>query len=197
MFPNLKDLQDNAASVDCDLELDNSLVVASEAPILLPSTPSTPATSNAPHAFFAFQNRDRLGLSTQGTAAQSSPSKPSLEMLRRPLPLPLSLRDKGLTRSQLLFSVGTSIDPRALRINGDDEFFLFMDMRAELQWTSFGMTASKWASATKIYNNRLEDLTKKKNAEFIRKNPRALADKLSEIEPRITDRIHKEDYYCT
>lgn len=130
-------------------------------------------------------------------AAQPSPSKISLEMLRRPLPLPSSLRDKGLTRSQLLFSVGTTIDPRALRNTADDEFYLFMDMRAEFKWTSFGMTASKWATATKTYNDRLEDLMKKKNAEFIRKNPRALADKLSEIEPKITDRILKGNYKCT
>ncbi|KAF8969038.1 hypothetical protein BDZ97DRAFT_1902759 [Flammula alnicola] len=104
---------------------------------------------------------------------------------------------KWLTRSQLLFSIGTSIDPRVLQITDDNEFYLFMDMRAEFQWTSFGMTVSKWASAAKIYNEQLEALGKTKNIEILKKNPRALTDKLSEIEPKISERILKQNYLCT
>jgi hypothetical protein len=179
-----------------DGEAVDSTVIASETPIPLPNTSSTLA-KDAPHAFFAFQSQGQNSSTQAAAQASASPSKISLEMLRRPLLLPEPLREKGLTRSQLLFSAGTTIDPRALRITEDDEFYLFMDMRAELQWTTFGMTASKWASATKTYNERLERIAKKKNIEFIRKNPRALADKLSEVEPMIAERNFKQDFTGT
>ena len=135
--------------------------------------------------------------STHPPQKQAQSPSVSLEMLRRPLKLPLVVQKKGLTRSQLLFSVGTSIDARALKITGDDEFYLFMDMRAEFQWTSFGMTAMKWASATQIYNTRLEALGKEKHFQVIPKSPRALADKLNEIEPKIIERIRQKNYTCT
>ncbi|KAF9470175.1 hypothetical protein BDN70DRAFT_821684, partial [Pholiota conissans] len=113
----------------------------------------------------------------------------SLDNLRRPLAIPASLRNKGLTRSQLIFSIGTAIDPRALQIDGKDEFLLYMDMRAEFQWTSFGMTASKWASATQIFNDRLLQERKDDKTPFIKKNPRALADKLRKVESMVLDRV--------
>ncbi|KAF8973794.1 hypothetical protein BDZ97DRAFT_1751761 [Flammula alnicola] len=198
--------QDFAA--DCTALLDcepiNSVVPSD---IALPGTSSS--TGGDVHALFRFQttldksfSRPRTpgpASSTSGSQAavtqQALPPRHLLEMLRRPLPLPSALRTKGLTRSQLLFSVGTSIDPRALQITGDDEFYLFMDMRAEFQWISFGMTASKWASAAKIFNDRLEVVGKKKNIEIIKKNPRALVDKLNAIEPKISDRILKGNYH--
>lgn len=127
--------------------------------------------------------------------SQLRPSTP-LQNLRRPLKLPLALQAKGLTRSEILFSVKTSIDARALKILGDDEFYLFMDMRAECQWTSFGMTAIKWASATQLYNTRLEALAREKHFNAIKKSPRALADKLNEIKPKIMERIRRKDYTC-
>lgn len=120
-----------------------------------------------------------------------------LDDLRRPLRIPEPLQARGLTRSQLIFSIGTSIDPRALKINGDDEFYLFMEQRAQNRWTSFGMTTPKWAAATNIYNAQLEELSKKKHFVFIKKNPRALMEKLAEIEPKILDRVSRNNYTCT
>lgn len=133
------------------------------------------------------------------TPSQQRPQRASmsLESLRRPLKLPLAVQEKGLTRSQLLFSIATSIDARALKISGDDEFYLFMDMRAEHQWASFGMTAVKWASATQAYNIRLETLGKEKRFQVIKKSPRALVDKLNEVEPKIIERIRRKNYTCT
>ncbi|KAF8186240.1 hypothetical protein BJ912DRAFT_927161 [Pholiota molesta] len=126
----------------------------------------------------------------------TNPLQTHLSSKLQPLvPLPPSLKEKGLTRSQLIFSLGTSIDPRALRITEDDEFYLFMDMRAEFQWTTFGMTTSKWASATSDYNKRLEELGRKKKINVIKKNPRALMDKLNEIEPKISERLQSRDYF--
>jgi hypothetical protein len=132
----------------------------------------------------------------QSVSQASSTSSLSLDMLRRPLALPVSLRDRGLTRSQLIFSIGTAMDPRSLQISGDNEFYLFMDMRAEQQWVSFGMNTSKWASATKLYNERLEKLGEEKGFKAFLKNPRALMDKLNEIERKISERILKNDYMC-
>jgi hypothetical protein len=120
-----------------------------------------------------------------------------METLRHPLSLPESLRDNGLTQSQLLFSIGTCIDPRAIQITEDNEFYLFMDMHAEFQWTSFGMMTAKWATATKVYNEKLKALGKNKNIEIFKKNPRALMEKLNEIEPKISERLLSKNYICT
>lgn len=59
------------------------------------------------------------------------------------------------------------------------------------------MTAAKWAAATKIYNDRLERLAQQKGFEFLEKNPRALMDKLADIEPRIVERLINENFTCT
>ncbi|KAF8176924.1 hypothetical protein BJ912DRAFT_930520 [Pholiota molesta] len=165
-------------------------VKASDACISLPNNPST----NTPtlNTFFKIQSQKPSNTPPVQPAAQASSSKTtlSLEMLQRPLPKPT----KFLTRSQVLFSIGTSVDPQELRIAEGDEFFLFMDMRAEFQWISYAMTGSKWAAATNVYNKRLDDLGKKKNLRFIKKNPRALVDKLNEVEAQINNRIIKENY---
>lgn len=150
--------------------------------------PTSTAASSSQHATNTITSPLRSG-------PWAHPSK--LEDLRRPLRIPESLQARGLTRSQLIFSAGTSIDPRALKIAGDDEFFLFMDHRARYGWTSFGMTTQKWATSAKIYNSELEDLSKKKHTTFIKKNPRALMEKLGEIEPKILDRVLRNNYACT
>lgn len=173
--------------------------------------PSTNAATGAtlPHALFRFQtnrNESAVAASSRGalrpTNQEASASKVSqtqaiLDELRRPLKLPETLRARNLTRSALMFSIGTSIDPRALEIQGDEEFYLFMDLRAQEQWTVLGMTHQKWASAAKIYNIQLKERSKAKGFEFIKKNPQALGKKLSEIEPKILDRISRSDYMCT
>lgn len=173
---------------------------------------SSTNTDHTTHALFQFQtSKDTTSTSTSGrsqhtTATDTIMSPPRggpwarpspLEDLRRPLRVPESLQARGLTRSQLIFSVGTSIDPRALKITGDDEFFLFMDHRAWYGWTSFGMTTQKWAASAKVYNTELEELSKKKHTTFIKKNPRALMEKLGEIEPKILDRVSRNNYACT
>lgn len=116
-----------------------------------------------------------------------------LSSLTRPLPPPTTA---GLTRSQLLFSIGTDMDVRSLVVQGDVEFYLFMEMRAEFQWTSFAMTSQKWVSATHIYNERLEQQARVRGILFIRKNPRALMEKLGEIEPKISKRLLTKNFKC-
>ncbi|EGN94921.1 hypothetical protein SERLA73DRAFT_77655 [Serpula lacrymans var. lacrymans S7.3] len=55
---------------------------------------------------------------------------------------------QGLTRSQQLFHICSGIDPWSLNISSDAEFYLFMDMRLEYKWTTFGMNSHKWVQAT-------------------------------------------------
>lgn len=76
------------------------------------------------------------------------------------------------------------------------EFFLFMDMRVEFQWVSFSMTSRRWIVATEEYNARLEVLNKKQGLSTVKKNPRALLDKLGEIETKVSARIFSKNYTC-
>jgi hypothetical protein len=112
------------------------------------------------------------------------------------LPLPSSAAEKQLTRSQIIFSISTQINPLSLLIQGDTEFFLFMDMRSEFQWASFSMTSRKWVVATETYNHRLEELCRAKGVVAIKKNPRALMDKLGHIEPKIANRLATGNFIC-
>ena len=71
-----------------------------------------------------------------------------------------------------------------------------MEMRAEFQWTSFAMTFQKSVSAAHIYNERLEQKTRVQGVLFIKKNPRALMEKLGEIEPKISKRLLTKNFKC-
>lgn len=97
----------------------------------------------------------------------------------------------GQTPSQCLFSIATGIDPRSLAMQDSDEFYLFMDMRAEFKWLSYQMTSKRWALATEEYNLRL---MKKKGESVVRKNPQALLRALGNIEPKLMNKIIKDDY---
>jgi hypothetical protein len=97
------------------------------------------------------------------------------------------------TRSQRLFSITTSIDPRSLSLQDSVEFYLFMDMHAEFKWLSYQMTSKCWALATEEYNCRL---MKKAGNSVVKKNPKALLHALGNIEPRLMNRIIKNDYKC-
>ncbi|KAF9475045.1 hypothetical protein BDN70DRAFT_814702 [Pholiota conissans] len=192
-MPNLEDPEPELDEFDCEPTDD---VESSD--ITLPNLPST--SSNI-HAFYRFKTQQNPGAPASIQLPVVQPSKPQpntgpglLERLRRPVHLPSSLSAQGLTRSQLLFSMGTLIDPRALNVSTKEEFYLFMDMRSEFQWTTFGMTASKWASAAEEYNVWLESIGKEKSITTVKKNPRALADKLKNIEPHITNRLLKQDF---
>ncbi|KAF9078661.1 hypothetical protein BDP27DRAFT_1412611 [Rhodocollybia butyracea] len=123
--------------------------------------------------------------------------KTDVSDLIAPLPLPpsepmSSTAPNGpkLSRSQIFFQLHTEIHPDSLIIKGDDQFFLFMDMREGLKWTSFGMTPNKWVTATTVYNQRLS--ASQPNA--VPKTPRALLKKLAEVEEIIHNKIAKNDF---
>ncbi|KAL6306293.1 hypothetical protein BKA93DRAFT_816419 [Sparassis latifolia] len=76
----------------------------------------------------------------------------------------------GLTASQLPI--------QSLSINSNDEFHLFMKLRAEKKWASFSMTPRKWVLA----------------ANFHRERGQLQLMKLGEIELKIITRIVSENY---
>ena len=90
-------------------------------------------------------------------------------------------------------SISTGVDPRSLTLQNSDEFYLFMDMRAEMKWLSYQMTSKRWVLATEEYNRRL---MKKKGQSIVQKNPQALLCALGDIEPKLMSKITKNDYAC-
>lgn len=124
---------------------------------------------------------------------QASNISSPLDALNSPLPL----SSLSLTRSQLIFSAATSINARSLAIEHGDEFYLFMDMRETHQWSSFTMNSQKWVAATKLFNEALAQNQKAKGlSTAIKKNPRALMEKLGEIEANVMKRSVTKDFTC-
>ena len=188
-------------SIDCAPSASETVTAV---PVMVPAN----ADKGSVHTFFKFQpspaspngykqanGKLPIDSDSKGVAQSDGPSPRDSSMsslVLQPLPTPPA----GLTRSQLLFSIGTAMDVRSLAVQGDTEFYLFMEMRAEFQWTSFMMTSQKWVSATHIYNERLEQQTRVRGVLFIKKNPRALMEKLGEIEPKISKRLLTKNFKC-
>ncbi|KAI0365886.1 hypothetical protein BV20DRAFT_953305, partial [Pilatotrama ljubarskyi] len=104
----------------------------------------------------------------------------------------------GLTPSQRVFSIATGINPMSVKVSSGNKFFLFMNLRAEHQWASYSMTPRKWVEAAAIYNTELEKLNRSMGhyGWMARKTPRALMEKLGEIEPMILHRLLTGDFKC-
>ncbi|OBZ70789.1 hypothetical protein A0H81_09131 [Grifola frondosa] len=133
------------------------------------------------------------------TVTRQDPSESStnerVNVLITPLPIPPPVDElKALTRSKRLFRACTGIDVRALRIETDIEYYLFMDMRYEGRWASFSMTSCKWVTVTAEYNAKLAEKLTGTEANIIPKNPRALIDKLGKVEALVIDKISHNDY---
>lgn len=58
------------------------------------------------------------------------------------------------------------------------------------------MNPRKWTKATQTYNDLLEEENKTLGLPTSRKNPRALINKLGEVESEILGRLVKGDYKC-
>ncbi|KAJ3966232.1 hypothetical protein EV361DRAFT_809407, partial [Lentinula raphanica] len=116
---------------------------------------------------------------------------PAIDSLTSPLPIP-SKTAPSLTRSQSLFESCSNIHPKSLAIDDTVEFHLFMEMREEFKWVSYAMTPRRWADATREFNSRL----KGKNASLLPKLPRALSNKLGDIEKLVGERIASNNFLC-
>lgn len=71
-----------------------------------------------------------------------------------------------------------------------------MKLRAERGWVSYEMSPHKWSEETKTYNERLEQKTKEERGQFVGKNPRALVEKLAEIEEKVLMRLATNNFKC-
>ncbi|KAJ7027842.1 hypothetical protein C8F04DRAFT_1266630 [Mycena alexandri] len=118
----------------------------------------------------------------------------SLTVEQLTAPLPRSNLFPTLTRSQQLFQSLTGTDPRSLKVHKGAEFFLLMDMRVQSQLKSFEMTPKRWVEFTDAYNLRLKALPVVAGHTFVGKNPRALVEKIGEVESQIISRIAKNDF---
>ncbi len=115
-----------------------------------------------------------------------------------PLALPFTPSSSKLTPSERLFHLSTLVNPQALKIGESLEFFTFMDLRASEKWTSFAMTSHMWVKATVRYNTTLADRCRAQGLEVPPpKLPRALVDKLHDVEGQIVKRIATNNYACT
>ncbi|KAI0323780.1 hypothetical protein GY45DRAFT_1264040, partial [Cubamyces sp. BRFM 1775] len=121
------------------------------------------------------------------------PGHNTLSSSRPHLPRPTI---SGLTRSQRVISIATGIDPRSLTFTRgeSDAFFLFMRLRKEHRWASFSMTPFDWVCAASRYNLEVDRLKRERGLALTYKTPRALMEKLGEIEPRILARLMSGDF---
>lgn len=118
-----------------------------------------------------------------------------IELSSAPVPAPPAA--SKLTRSQLLFTLDTGIDARSLVLARGIEFFIFMELRDKNKWTSFSMNPRKWAIATAEYNKRLVMECSKKGLPVpVPKNPRALVEKLGQVEAEVLKRVATGNYRC-
>lgn len=95
-----------------------------------------------------------------------------------------------------MFAATTGVNPLSLKITHDHEYFLFMELRAAHAWRTHGMNSHKYAACTKVYNSALEKACHQRGFPFVPKHPRALHEKLAEIEPKILSRILRQDFKC-
>lgn len=123
------------------------------------------------------------------------PLATDIKTLSRRLPAPSG---STLPPSSQLFSNLTKVHAGALSIGRGDEYFLFMNMRAERGWASFKMNNVRWAQATCEYNVRLQKkIPPSQHYDGMKKHPRALIDKLASVEGVVLRRINTKDYMCT
>ncbi len=94
-------------------------------------------------------------------------------------------------------SIITGFDLRSLSFSKDehhnDEFYLFMDLRKQYQWVTYKMSALAWVQAASLFNTTLEN---KKGKSAVRKTPRALMEKLEEVEKVVHHQIKHNDFMC-
>ncbi|TFY51908.1 hypothetical protein EVG20_g10784 [Dentipellis fragilis] len=140
-------------------------------------------------AFFPHR-KDPSSTTTAALPSQPCDTNKNVDALAQPVPRPQ--KEGRLTRSEALFASITGVNPSSLSISSKDEFFLFMEMRQEFQWASFGMTSHKWVLATKEYNMRLAE--RLKSSSLIPKNPRTLFEKLGAIEAVVIQRVSTGNY---
>lgn len=90
----------------------------------------------------------------------------------------------------------TTIPADAFHIKTDVEFFLFMEMRCAQQWVSFQIQPRTWILITREYNQALRVRNAVLGLPTTDKNPRAMMEKLGEIETAIMKRLSTKNFKC-
>ncbi|OJT10741.1 hypothetical protein TRAPUB_12742 [Trametes pubescens] len=135
--------------------------------------------------FFARQKNTTAAADHSSTNSTSS----CIATLVAPLLLPKTATSDAKTPSCDLYQ-----SPRP-KVPEDIEFFVFMDLRAEQKRTSFSISSRMSVGATEEFNSRLAiRYTEKGLPPPFPKHPRALADKLADIETTIIKKISANDY---
>ncbi|KAJ6463111.1 hypothetical protein C8R47DRAFT_1202066 [Mycena vitilis] len=134
--------------------------------------------------------------SLPGSSSSSRGTKRKNCTENTPGPLSLPQENPGVSPDEGPDGKKQRIDPPpcALKIGDGAEFFLLMNMRAEFQWKSCEMTPKRWVEATVEYNARLQ--TAAGSSEVVKKHPRALMEKLGEIEPKLIQQIANNNFKC-
>ncbi|THG92922.1 hypothetical protein EW026_g8156 [Hermanssonia centrifuga] len=217
--PNLNTSTDALATAPDSIEYPSAKVT--EIRIGQSYTASSPATRNSQlqlSTYFANQHRivtsmdnpkpedGNAQVAVQGSptnvpiAASDIVSNLRIHALRALLPAPADdttngSGSDGLTRSERLFAIHTGINPLSLKISSDSEFYTFMDLRFEEEWASYKMMSRKYVEATDLYNIRLTHANEAKGiTSTIHKRPRAIAEKLAEIEAMCSQRLISGNY---
>ncbi|PIL32659.1 hypothetical protein GSI_05363 [Ganoderma sinense ZZ0214-1] len=147
------------------------------------------------------KKRSKQASSTSGTQhprprrASPHPQQPSTFGVLPTLKLP-AVYITGKTRSQRIFSIKTGVDPLSTKIEADDEHDLFMTLREKCQWVSHDMNPRKYVEAASVYNIELEKQNRL-NAYVsytVRKTPRAIMDKLANVEDQVIKRLISNDF---
>ncbi|KAI1781611.1 hypothetical protein LXA43DRAFT_1105626 [Ganoderma leucocontextum] len=181
-----------------------STATASTSSTLLPPNQATTTMSPATGPGVSTPSGPSAGPSSAGTSAASLVQRlppffsrchldaATPDPTAAPICLPIPIIS-GTTRSQVLVSIVTGLDSRSLTFpkNDSEEFYLFMELRAQYKWVTYSMSALGWVEAASIYNTALE---KKKGNCAIRKTPRALMEKLEEVEKTIHFRLKHKDF---
>ncbi|KAJ7606467.1 hypothetical protein DFH06DRAFT_1348008 [Mycena polygramma] len=168
-----------------------------ETPVVLPEEGPDAKKQRIDPPLYSLFTRPAPVASRVSTTPAPSHSCTLLSLADLDTPLAQPIQQPGLpklTPSQQLFSKFTGINPRALKVGDGAEFYLLMNMRAEFQWKSFEMTPKRWVEATVEYNARLEAAAGNSGPEVVKKHPRALMEKLGEIEPKIIQRIANNNF---
>ncbi|PIL30720.1 hypothetical protein GSI_06888 [Ganoderma sinense ZZ0214-1] len=170
----------SSSSLASTSAVSSSLLPPEQAAVNAPSTSAGPSLTLNP---FLVQRLPSYFAKCRLTATPGPAAAPLC------LPVPIV---SGTTRSQIIISVVTGLDPRSLKFpkNDSEEFYLFMELREHYKWVTYNMSALGWVEAASVYNTALE----KKKPGTVRKTPRALMEKLEEIEKTIHLRLKHKDF---